>query len=106
MKIPDKIRIGGIEYTIIHESRLNDGQGLLAGQIRPMDCVIALAADSNHEYKCLTLWHEICTALRKNFRSSWEKIVNILSKPLPVVFIRHCEITLGGYMICRRMNGK
>lgn len=68
MKIPDKIRIGGIEYTIIHESQLNDGQVLLAEQIRPMDCVIALAADSNHEYKCLTLWHEIMHGIEEEFQ--------------------------------------
>lgn len=59
MKIPEKIRIGGIEYEIVHESRMNDGRVLLAGQIRYMECQIALADESSHEYKCLSLWHEI-----------------------------------------------
>lgn len=68
MKIPDKIRIGGIEYTIIHESRLNNGQTLLAGQIRPVDCVIAIAEESGHEYKCLTLWHEIMHGIEEEFQ--------------------------------------
>ena len=68
MKIPDKIRIGGIEYTIIHESKLNDGQALLAGQIRPMDCVIALAGESHHEYSALTLWHEVMHGIEEQFQ--------------------------------------
>ncbi len=68
MKIPDKIRIGGIEYAIIHESRLNDGQALLAGQSRPMDCEIALAEESSHEYKSLTLWHEIMHGIEEQFQ--------------------------------------
>ena len=59
MKIPEQIRIGGIEYQIVHESRMNDGRVLLAGQIRHMECQIALAEECSHEYKCLSLWHEI-----------------------------------------------
>lgn len=59
MKIPEQIRIGGIEYQIVHESRMNDGRVLLAGQIRYMECQIALAEECSHEYKCLSLWHEI-----------------------------------------------
>ena len=59
MKIPEKVRIGGVEFDVRTESGLNDGQRLLAGQIRHMDCQIAIAEESSHEYKCLTLWHEI-----------------------------------------------
>lgn len=59
MKIPERIRIGGVEFDVRTESGLNDGQRLLAGQIRHMDCQIAIAEESSHEYKCLTLWHEI-----------------------------------------------
>ena len=59
MKIPGKIRIGGVEFDVLIESRLNDGEKMLAGQIRYMDCQIALTAESSHEYQCLSLWHEI-----------------------------------------------
>lgn len=59
MKLPKSVRIGGVEFAIIVESRLNDGQQLLAGQYRPMDCQIAVAEESSHEHKCLSLWHEI-----------------------------------------------
>lgn len=65
MKIPEKIRIGGVEFDIIIEPRLNDGQKLLAGQIRYMDCQIAVADEGSHEYKCLSLWHEIMNGIEE-----------------------------------------
>lgn len=59
MKIPEKVRIGGVEFDVVIESRLNDGEKMLAGQIRYMDCQIAVTEESSHEYQCLSLWHEI-----------------------------------------------
>lgn len=59
MKLPESIRIGGVEFEVIVEPRLNDGEKMLAGQIRHMDCQILVNEDSSHEYKCLSLWHEI-----------------------------------------------
>ena len=59
MKIPEKIRIGGVEFTVVVEPRLNDGQRMLTGQIRYMECQIAIAEESSHEYRCLSMWHEI-----------------------------------------------
>ena len=59
MKLPESVRIGGVEFEVIVEPRLNDGEKMLAGQIRHMDCHILLNEDSSHEYKCLSLWHEI-----------------------------------------------
>ena len=55
MKIPESIRIGGVEFAITIEPRLNDGQRLLAGQIRHMACQIAIAEESSHEYRCLSM---------------------------------------------------
>ena len=63
MKIPESIRIGGVEFAIIVEPRLNDGQRLLAGQIRHMAWQIAIAEESSHEYRCLSMWHEIMHAI-------------------------------------------
>lgn len=65
MKIPEKVRVGGVEFTIVIEHRLNDGKNLLAGQIRYMDCEIAIAEEGSHEYRCLSLWHEIMHALEE-----------------------------------------
>ena len=59
MKLPEKIRIGGVEFEIVKENRLNDGQRMLAGQFRPMDCQISIATDAAYQYQCLSLWHEI-----------------------------------------------
>ena len=59
MKIPESVRIGGIEHTVVRERRLNNGENLLCGQIRYMDCRITIEAECSHEYACLTLWHEI-----------------------------------------------
>lgn len=59
MKIPKSVRIGGIEYAVIKEDRLNDGERMLAGQIRYTPCEIALDNSLSHEWQCLTLWHEI-----------------------------------------------
>lgn len=59
MKLPKSVRIGGVEFNVVVEPRLNDGRVLLAGQIRYMDCEIAIAKDCSHEYQCLSLWHEI-----------------------------------------------
>jgi len=59
MKLPNSIRIGGVEFKVIVEPRLNDGLKMLAGRIRHMDCEIAVAEECSHEYKCLSMWHEI-----------------------------------------------
>ena len=59
MKMPDKVRIGGVEYCVVEEDRLNNGEVMLAGEIRHTACEIAIASGYAHEYQCLTLWHEI-----------------------------------------------
>ncbi len=59
MKIPNSVRIGGMEYRVVRESRMNDGLHMLAGQIRHMECEIAISEECAHEYACLSLWHEI-----------------------------------------------
>lgn len=59
MKIPERIRIGGVEFSVIVEPKLNDGERMLAGEIRHMKCQIAIAEESSHEYRCLSVWHEI-----------------------------------------------
>ena len=65
MKIPESIRVGGLEFSVVRVFRLNDGLKMLAGQIRPMECQIAIAEESSHEYACLSLWHEIMHAIEE-----------------------------------------
>ena len=59
MKIPESVRIGGVEFSVVMEHRLNDGLHMLAGQHRPMTCQIALEEGCDSQMRCLTLWHEI-----------------------------------------------
>ncbi len=84
MKIPESVRIDGVEYAVVSEHRLNDGEKMLAGQIRYMDCQIALAEDSSHEYRCLSLWHEIMHAIEQKAQldlgENTEKIIEAFAR--------------------------
>lgn len=68
MKIPESVRIGGVEYEVIDNvSGLNDGQNVLAGEISYNDSVIRLnEAVAGHQMKCITLWHEILHGIRNH----------------------------------------
>lgn len=68
MKIPDSVRIGGVEYPIVYKENLNDGSRMLYGQISYDDCEICMSAENgtSHQFRCLTLWHEILHGLRNN----------------------------------------
>lgn len=68
MKIPESIRIGGVEYEIIDNvPALNDGQNLLYGQIDYHNNTIELSdIAKGHQTKCLTLWHEILHGIRNH----------------------------------------
>ena len=68
MKIPESIRIGGVEYKILdNQPALNDGQNLLLGQICYYENTIKLSnLVEGHQSKCLTLWHEILHGIRNH----------------------------------------
>lgn len=68
MKIPESVRIGGVEYEVIDNvSGLNDGQNVLAGEINYNDSVIRLnEVVAGHQMKCITLWHEILHGIRNH----------------------------------------
>ena len=68
MKIPDSIRIGGIEYPVVYKEHLDDGSRLLYGQIDYDECEIRLSTKHGcgHEFRCLTLWHEILHGVRNH----------------------------------------
>lgn len=61
MKIPESIRIGGVEYAIRYGENVRIGNDLLYGKINYDDLVITLSTTDGtaHEKQCLTLWHEI-----------------------------------------------
>ena len=68
MKIPESVRIGGVEYEVIDNvAGLNDGQNVLAGEINYNDSVIRLnEVVAGHQMKCITLWHEILHGIRNH----------------------------------------
>lgn len=84
MKIPKSVRIGGVEYAVNMESRMNDGQRLLAGQIRHTECEIAIMEEASHEYKCLSLWHEIMHGIEEqtqlNLGDDRERIIEAFGR--------------------------
>lgn len=61
MKIPETIRIGGVEYPIVEVSGLNDGNLMCYGMIDYESCEIYLNAERGtaHEKRCLILLHEV-----------------------------------------------
>lgn len=85
MKIPDSIRINGVDYPVDLVAHLNDGVHKLHGIVNYNTCVISLDPDSqDHQKKCITLWHEILHALIYNAQIDMpeeeeEKIVIALS---------------------------
>jgi hypothetical protein len=65
MKIPEKIRIWGIEYTVDVKDVLTDGGAkVLYGDVDYGRSAIHLNSDcQNHQRMCVTLWHEIFHAV-------------------------------------------
>jgi hypothetical protein len=63
MKIPETIRIGGIDYDIKKVQNLNNREKLLRGNITYADSTIRISASDGHQYQCVTLWHEMLHAI-------------------------------------------
>ena len=62
MKIPDTIRINGIEYEIVYVPNLNNGVNIAYGHIDFEKCQIELnpAENISYQHRCITMLHEIC----------------------------------------------
>lgn len=68
MKIPESIRIGGVEYPIRYVPHLHHDNALAYGRISYDDCCIELSDTDGtaHEKRCKTLWHEILHGIREH----------------------------------------
>ena len=68
MKIPESIRIGGVEYEISYTPNLRIDNNLCYGKISCGDCTIELSDTDGlgHEHQCITLWHEILHGIREH----------------------------------------
>lgn len=58
MKIPDTIRINGIDYAVVMRDSLDDGQSVLCGRIDNLQNVIELSSRYGYQSQCVTFWHE------------------------------------------------
>lgn len=68
MKIPDSVRIAGVEYKVLYVGQLNNGVNLAYGHIDFENSVIRLSSTigTEHQKRCQTLWHEILHGIREN----------------------------------------
>ena len=85
MKIPESVRIGGVEYRVVYTPHLNNGVNLAYGHIDYENCYIELSetVGTAHEKRCQTLWHEILHGIRQHSGleiEDEEKIVDMFAK--------------------------
>lgn len=85
MKIPEKVRIGGVEYFVEHKSEVNDGSRVCYGKIDYENNIIQLSTTrgNGHQHKCITLLHEIFHGIREHACleiDDEENIVDVFAK--------------------------
>ena len=85
MKIPESVRIGGIDYKIEYADNVRIGDELCYGSISYDDSVITLSTNdgTEHQRRCITLWHEILHGIREHAGmkiKDEEAIVEMFSK--------------------------
>ena len=68
MKIPESIRITGIEFKIVLVPNLNTGVNMAYGHIDFDNSVISLSDTfgTEHQKRCTILWHEILHGIRES----------------------------------------
>ena len=87
MKIPESVRIGGVEYAVNFVDHLSHGATLAYGHISWDDSVIELSGTvgTSHQKRCTTLWHEIIHGIVEHANiditnSDEEAIVDTIAK--------------------------
>ena len=68
MKIPNSIRIAGVEYEVEIVPNLMDGANAVYGHIDYSNSIISLSDTfgTEHQKRCQILWHEILHGIREN----------------------------------------
>lgn len=67
MKIPESIRIGGVEYEIKMKDVLLLDNKMQLGVIHYQECEIELLSEgTGHQQRCVTLIHEICHGIMRH----------------------------------------
>lgn len=68
MKIPKQIRIGGIDYDVVYEDRLNNGVNLIYGHIDHDKALIRIAKDlQTKQGEFQTLLHEVIHGITHHY---------------------------------------
>jgi len=86
MKIPRKVRIGGVDYDVREVDHLNNGTIVCYGQISIENSTISLhSGNQGHHMKCITLWHEILHGIAAHAKLNLgegqeEHVVEVLAK--------------------------
>ena len=85
MKIPESVRIGGVEYEIGYVENLRSGNELLFGEIDYGESKINLSTTdgTGTQHRCITLWHEILHGIRYHAGitiENEEEIVDMFAK--------------------------
>lgn len=75
MKIPNSVRIGGVEYEVRYEPNLRLNNNICYGVIDYDNCVITLSETdgTGHQRRCITLLHEILHGIRNHAGLEIEK---------------------------------
>lgn len=68
MKIPENIRIGGVDYEIRYEDNVVIRNDVCYGTINYEESTITLSdtRGTGHQHRCITLWHEILHGIRNH----------------------------------------
>lgn len=86
MKIPEIIRIGGVDYSVRNDEHLNDGENVCYGHIDFEKSAIRLHSGNQcHQHKCQTLLHELLHGIAHHANleiEDEEKVIDTLSKGL------------------------
>lgn len=89
MKIPEKIRVAGVDYSVRYEERLNNGAQLAYGHIDYEKALIRIDSElKEHQGKCQTLLHEMLHGVAKHFDleiESDEDTIDKLAKGLYMI---------------------
>jgi hypothetical protein len=67
MKIPESVRIAGVEYQVVYIPNLNDGVNVAYGHIDFENSCIELSetCGTEHQKRCQILLHEILHGIRE-----------------------------------------
>lgn len=87
MKIPESVRVGGIEYKVTYGANVRLGNELCYGMISYDDCTIILSETdgTGHQRRCVTLLHEILHGIRNHAGlqiENEEEIVDMFARGL------------------------